>query len=327
MKLLILGGTRFLGRAIVEAAQKRGHTVTLFHRGQSNPDPFPDVEHVHGNRDGGLDALQGRTWDAVVDTCGFVPRLVSASANALAKAVEHYVFISSISVYADFSKQGMTEDASLATLQDEQTEEITNESYGGLKVLCERAAEQAMPNRVLHIRPGFIVGPHDPTDRFTYWPVRIAHGGEMLAPGEPGQRQQFIDVRDLAAWIVHLVEQRKTGPYNATGPDYPLTMEQFLDACKEVTGSNAQFVWVSGNFLLQKEAIPPLWFPKEEEGGAAVDCSKAIRDGLTFRPLKETIADTLAWKGNSELRAGFQPEQEKALLQEWLQREDSLSSF
>ncbi len=317
MKLLIIGGTRFLGRALTEAALARGHELTLFHRGKTNPELFPHVEHIHGDRTGDLSALQGRRWDAVLDTCGYVPRIVKASVEALAQSVARYVFISSISVYADFSKLGMTEAAPLAKLQDEAVEEVTNETYGALKVLCERVPEQVMPGRVLHIRPGFIVGPHDPTDRFTYWPVRVAQGGEVLAPGTPEQRQQFVDVRDLAAWIIRLVEEQKPGAYNATGPDYPLTMGQFLEACKEVTGSDAQLTWVNGDFLLQKGIEPPLWFPESEAGGGAVDCSKALHDGLTFRPLAETIRDTLAWKGNSKLLTGITPEQEKVVLGEW----------
>lgn len=320
MKLLIIGGTRFLGRALTEAALARGHELTLFHRGKTNPELFPHVEHIRGDRTGDLSELQGQRWDAVLDTCGYVPRIVKASAEALAQSVARYMFISSISVYADFSKLGMTEAAPLATLQDEGVEEVTNETYGGLKVLCEQAAEHAMPGRVLHIRPGFIVGPHDPTDRFTYWPVRGAQGGEMLAPGAPEQRQQFIDVRDLAGWIIHLIEEQKIGTYNATGPDYPLTMGQFLEACKEVTASDAQFIWVNGDFLLQKGIEPPLWFSESEAGGGAVDCSKAIHDGLTFRPLAETIRDTLAWKGNNKLLVGIAPEQEKAVLGEWRSR-------
>lgn len=316
MKLLILGGTRFLGRALVDAALARGHELTLFNRGQSNPDLYPQVKQIHGNRDGELALLQGKRWDAVIDTCGYVPRLVRASAQALAQAVDRYIFISTISVYADFSQLGMTEDAPLATLEDEQTEEINGETYGGLKVLCEQVTQQVMPGRVLLIRPGFIVGPHDPTDRFTYWLVRTAQGGEMLAPGKPTDRQQFIDVRDLASWIIPMAEASKTGAYNATGPAYDLTMGQFLATCKEVTHSDAHFVWVDSDFLLQHEAEPPLWFPKGYEGGSAVDCSKAIHDGLTFRPLTDTIRDTLAWKGSdSQLRAGLKPEQEKSLLQ------------
>ena len=185
MNLLILGGTVFLGRHLVEAALARGHAVTLFNRGQHNPDLFPEVERLRGDRDGDLQALEGRRWDAVVDTCGYVPRVVRASAEMLAPNVDHYTFISSISVYADTSKPGIDEQAPVGTLDDPTTEEVTGESYGPLKALCEQAAEAAMPGRVLNIRPGLIVGPHDPTDRFTYWVRRVAEGGEVLAPGNP----------------------------------------------------------------------------------------------------------------------------------------------
>src|SRR5579863_2076845 len=234
MKLLILGGTVFLGRSIVEAALSRGHEVTLFNRGLHNPDLFPEVEKIRGNRNEDISLLQegDRHWDATIDTSGYVPRAVQASAEALVGRVHHYTFISSISVFADFSKDGIDEQSPVGTLEDETVEEVTNESYGPLKALCEQAAERAMPGRVLVVRPGLIVGPNDVTDRFTYFPYRVAQGGEMLAPGEPEQQTQFIDVRDLAEWIVRMVEAGKTGTYNATGPDYALTMEQFLAECK-----------------------------------------------------------------------------------------------
>jgi 2'-hydroxyisoflavone reductase len=318
MKLLIIGGTHFLGRHLVETALERGHEVTLFNRGQSYPHLFPHVEQLHGNRDGDLAILQNRRWDVVIDTCGYVPRLVRASAEALAHAVERYIFISSISVYADFSKAGIDENSPVATLQDQSTETITEQTYGALKALCEQAAESAMPGRVLIIRPGLIVGPHDPTDRFTYWPYRVAQGGQMLASGEPGDPTQFIDVRDLAAWILHMAERRKTGIYNATGPDYPLPFGKFLEECKTVTGSDAQFIWVSDKFLTDRDIDLPLWVPDSYAGMRAVNCSKAIADGFVFRPLAETVRDTLGWKGTGgELKVGLKPEQEKRLLQEW----------
>jgi 2'-hydroxyisoflavone reductase len=327
MKLLIIGGTRFLGRHLTEAALERGHELTLFNRGQSNPHLFPDVEQLHGNRDGELAVLQNRHWDIVIDTSGYVPRIVRASAKALAHSVDRYIFISSISVYADFSKEGIDENAPVATLQDESIETINEETYGALKALCEQAVEQVMPGRVLIIRPGLIVGPHDPTDRFTYWPSRVAQGGEMLTPGKPQEPTQFIDVRDLAAWIIRMAEQHKTGIYNATGPDYPLSCGKFLEECKSVTGSDARFVWVSDKFLTDREVDLPLWVPDSYAGMRSVNCSKAIADGLTFRPVAETVRDTLAWKGTGEeLKAGLKPEQERRLLQEWLKQKDILPS-
>src|SRR5688572_29497367 len=197
MRLLVLGGTKFLGRAVVEAAVARGHEPTLFHRGLTNPGLFPDLEHLRGDRDGGLAALQGRTWDAVIDPSGYVPRIVRASAELLADAVEHYTFISSISVYPSFPTPGMDESSPVGTLEDPTVEDVPAH-YGPLKALCEQAAEAAMPGRVFHVRAGLIVGPNDPSDRFTYWPVRVAKGGDVLAPGSPERPVQIIDVRDLA---------------------------------------------------------------------------------------------------------------------------------
>ncbi|CAN5592946.1 SDR family oxidoreductase [soil metagenome] len=327
MKLLILGGTIFLGRHIVEAALARGHEITLFNRGQHNVDLFPQVEKLHGDRTSDLSALAGRQWDAVIDTCGYAPRHVRASAEFLAEQVEHYTFISSISVYPDFTQAGIDENAPVGALADPTVEEITGETYGPLKALCEQAAEAALPGLVLNIRPGLIVGPHDPTDRFTYWPQRVARAGEILAPGDPQQFVQFIDVRDLAAWTVAIIEQRKTGIYNATGPTHPLTMQNFLEACQNVTQDNVLFTWVSDEFLLAQEVGPfaemPLWVPASEAGLEQVNCAKAIGDGLTFRALPETIIDTLAWHNQRVsdvgLRAGLAPEREAALLTAWHQ--------
>lgn len=327
MKLLVLGGTVFLGRHIVAAALVQGHEITLFNRGRHNPDLFPEVEKLRGDRDGNLEILRGRHWDAVIDTCGYVPRIVRASAELLARSVEHYTFISSISVYADFSVPGLNEKAPVGKLQDERGEEITSETYGPLKALCEQAVERAMPGRALIIRPGLIVGLHDPTDRFTYWPYRVAQGGEVLAPGHPDRTVQIIDVRDLAEWIVKMVEAPKMGTYNATGPDYTLTMGQLLKTCKSVSRSDATFTWVDERFLLDAGVQPwielPLWVPDTEEhkGFSAVDCTKAILDGLSFRPLAETIQDTLAWvaarPSDMPCRAGLKREREVELLQQW----------
>lgn len=327
MKLLVLGGTVFLGRHIVAEALAHGHEVTLFNRGQHNPDLFPEVEKLRGNRNGNLETLRGRRWDAVIDTCGYIPRLVRASAELLAQSVEHYTFISSISVYADFRAPGLNENAPVGRLQDEVVEEITGETYGPLKALCEQAIENAMPGRALIIRPGLIVGPHDPTDRFTYWPYRVAQGGEVLAPGHPDRPVQIIDVRDLAKWIVRMVEAGKTGTYNATGPDYTLTIGHLLETCRSVSRSNATFMWIDEGFLLAVGVQPwmelPLWVPDTEEyrGFSAVNCTKAISDGLSFRPLAETIQDTLAWvttrPSDTPWRAGLKREREKELLQQW----------
>jgi 2'-hydroxyisoflavone reductase len=257
-----------------------------------------------------------------------VPRIVRASAEALAGAVEHYTFVSSISVYASFSTIGIDEQAPVGKLADESVEQVDGETYGPLKALCEQAAEQALPGRVLNLRPGLIVGPHDPTDRFTYWPQRVAEGGAVLAPNRPEHGTQIIDVRDLAEWTVQMVEARQVGIYNATGPEYRLTMGQLLDACRAVSGSDAQISWVSERFLLDAGVQPwselPLWVPAEDPSNAgfdAIDCSRAIAAGLRFRPLADTIRDTLAWAATRPAdhawRAGLAREREAELLAAW----------
>ncbi len=324
MRLLILGGTVFLGRAVVEAALARGHEVTLFNRGQHNPELFPEVEKLRGDRSGDLKALRGRRWDAVVDTCGYFPRVVRASAEALAGAVEHYTFVSSISVYADDETHRQDESGRIATIPDESVEEITETTYGALKPLCEQAAERAMPGRVLNVRAGLIVGPHDRSDRFTYWPHRVAQGGEVLAPSRPDYATQIIDVRDLAEWIVRMAEARRPGTYNATGPLELLTLQQILDACKAASGSDATFTWVGEPFLLEQGVQPwmglPLWLPDKLSGTMDMNVDKAMRDGLTFRPLADTVRDTLAWDASRpphEWRAGLTREREREVLDAW----------
>jgi 2'-hydroxyisoflavone reductase len=325
MDLLILGGTGFLGRYLVEAALGDGHRPTLFNRGLSEPGLFPEIEKLEGDRDGDLSALRGRSWDAVIDTCGYVPRVVGASARLLADAVGHYTFISSISVYSDDIAPGADEGAQVRELQDPKVEEVTGETYGGLKVLCERAAEETMPGRVLNVRPGLISGPHDPTDRFIYWPRRVAAGGEVLAPDHEERKVQYIDVRDLASWIVEMSEQRRTGTYNATGPDYELRMGRLLEECEVVGGAGAELVWVSEDFLEEKGVEPfvelPMWVPREYAALQAIDCGKAIEAGLTFRPLSETIEDVLDWDratmAGREPAAGLRPEREQELLRDW----------
>jgi 2'-hydroxyisoflavone reductase len=323
MDLLILGGTRFLGRHLVEAALRDDHRVTLFNRGLSGPDLFPEVETITGDRDGDLSALQGRRWDAVIDTCGYVPRVVRASAGLLADAADHYTFVSSISVYPDDIGPGADEDAPVQELEDHTVEEVTGETYGGLKALCERAAEEKMPSRVLNVRPGLISGPHDPTDRFTYWPRRVAAGGEVLAPDRPERQVQFIDVRDLAGWMIKMSAEQQTGTYNATGPAYELRMGKLLEEC-EAVGGEAQVIWVSEEFLEETGVEPftemPLWVPREYAGMLDVDCGRAIAAGLTFRPVSQTIRDVLEWdskRGEPDLGAGLKPERERELLSAW----------
>lgn len=337
--LLILGGTAFLGPEIVQAAEKRGFTVTLFNRGKTHPELFPTLEKLKGDRDSkkdeGLNALKGRKWDAVVDTSGYVPRHVKDSAELLAENVKQYVFISTISVYAGFPNPGMNEEAPVGKVDDETIEQVTGASYGPLKALCEQAAEKAMPGRVTNIRPGLIVGPGDPTDRYTYWPVRVARGGEVLAPGTPKDPVQVIDVRDLAEWTMKTIEDGTVGVFNATGPanTAPLTIGAMLDACKTACGSDAKFTWADADFLAAQGVQPwghmPVWLPPVGEMGgmSQMDVSKAVAKGLTFRPHVETARDTLAWWNaqpedrRQRLRAGLPAERETAVLAAFHERE------
>lgn len=327
MKILMIGGTVFLGRHVVERALARGHEVTMFNRGQHNPELYPEVEKLRGNRDGGLDVLKGRRWDAVIDTCGYVPRVVAASAQLLADAAEHYTFVSSGSVYSG-DVINPTEETPVLTLADETVEQVTGETYGALKSLCEKAAEAAMPGRVLNVRSGLIVGPHDPTDRFSYWPCRVARGGEVLAPGKPDARVQVIDGRDLADWIVRMAEARKAGIYNATGPNYRMTLGEVLDAAKVASQSDATFTWIPDEFLVEKQVggwmEMPLWVPNGGADGLfSTVIDKAVADGLTFRPIAETVADTIAWDktrpADREWRAGLKADKEATILAAWHQ--------
>jgi 2'-hydroxyisoflavone reductase len=341
MKLLIIGGTIFLGRHLVEAAQARGHEVTIFNRGQHNPELFPEVEKLHGDRIVSLDALRGRRWDAVIDTCGYVPKAVRASAELLADAVEHYTFISSVSAYAEMPREGFDESAPVGTITLEQLEEAEavvygdrpnaksyGDAYGPLKALCEQAAAAAMPGRTLNIRAGLIVGADDYMDRFPYWVLRVARGGEMLAPGPPERRVRVIDVRDLADWNVRMAENRLAGTFNATGAEDGLTFGMMLDECKAVSASDAGFIWTSEEFLEEQNVEPwselPLWMPTEYSGVFEARNDKAIAAGLTFRPLADTISQVLQWSrarpANHEWRAGLKPEREQELLHAWRER-------
>lgn len=328
-RLLILGGTGFLGPALVEAALARGQAVTLFNRGRTRPELFPDVEKLRGDRDGKLDALRGRTWDAVIDTSGYVPRIVTMSARLLAPNVARYVFVSSISVYGDGVRAGADEDAPVQPLADPNTEDV-RAHYGALKAACERAAEAAMPGGVLAVRPGLIVGPGDPTDRFTYWPVRLDRGGEVLAPGDGTDPVQLVDVRDLAAWIVACTERLEKGTFNAVGPAERLLWRPMLESCRAALGSAATLTWVPRAFLEEQKVTPwrdlPAWVPASQSGLAALSNARAVARGLLFRPAAETAKDTLAgWKAEpaerrAKLRAGLSDEQERAALAAWKAR-------
>ena len=322
MDLLILGGTRFLGLHLARAALERGHRVTLFNRGKSGPGLFPDAEELRGERGGDLSALRGRRWDAAIDTSGYLPRDARASAGLLAESVEHYTFVSSISVYRDFSRRGFDEDAPILAPPDSEPEEMDIELYGELKVGCERAAGAAMPGRTLVVRPGMIVGPHDSTNRFPYWCRRVAEGGEVLAPGDPDRPVQLIDARDLAGWMLRLAEARDTGTYNVTGPDYELTMRGMLEGIRDATGSDARFTWPSEKFLLDAGVEPwtelPFWIPEDIAGILAVNVDRAVGAGLTFRPLAETVRGTLdGGSPDVEIEAGMERGREGELLRAW----------
>jgi 2'-hydroxyisoflavone reductase len=331
MKILILGGTRFLGRALVHAIEERGHTPVLLNRGQSSPDLFPHLEQIQADRTQDLSALKGRWWDAVVDTSGYLPADVHSSASLLSDATHHYTFISSLSVYADNSQPGVGEDGRLAVLENPATQEVTGETYGGLKALCEQAAERAMPGKVLTLRPGLIVGPYDNSDRFTYWPHRVAEGGEVLAPGRPERGVQFSDVRDIAEWNVKLIEAGTTGIYNVSSPAGMFDMGSVLETSRQVSGSDAHFTWVSDQFLVEQGAGPwmevPLWLPESDPDAAgffAFDVQKALDAGLTIRPLEDTVRATLEWdatRPDHPWRAGLSRQREAELLQQWHQQQ------
>lgn len=334
LKILFIGGTGFLGPHTVRAAMENGHEVTLFNRGRTNADLFPELEKIQGDRNADLGKLKGRQWDCVVDTSAYFPRQVREAAGALKDSVGQYVMISTISVYASFPTPGMDETAPVGTIEDETVEQITGATYGPLKALCEKAAEAQMPGRVTNIRPGLIVGPGDPTDRFTYWPVRVAKGGEVLAPGDGSNFIQHIDARDLGAWIVHCLERRVVGVFNADSPMRERTIRSLLDACKRVSGSDARFVYAPMPFLAEQRISPwqdmPCYIPAEGDYAAfgQVSSAKAIASGLKSRPMTDTVRDTLEWwrsqpeeRRNKPMRAGLTPEREAKALAAWRERE------
>jgi 2'-hydroxyisoflavone reductase len=327
VRLLVLGGTKFLGRAAVESALARGHEVTLFNRGETNPELFPEAEKLRGDRDGNLSALEGRQWDAVIDPSGFVPRVVRASAELLRGSVGHYVFVSSISVYREPYEPGFDEDAPV--FEVEPKTESVDEEYAELKAACERALEEVLPKEHASVRAGLIVGPHDPTGRFTYWPLRIAAGGDVLAPGPPERPVQFIDARDLGEWLVLLAEERTGGTFNAVRPAEPFA--DLLEVCREVSGSDARLIWVDESFLLEREVGQwmelPLWLAGAEAAFIQADVSRAIAAGLQVRPVEETVSDLLAWARETGAplvastgrygAAGMEPAREAELLAGW----------
>jgi 2'-hydroxyisoflavone reductase len=337
LKILILGGTGFTGPFQVRYAIERGHKVTVFNRGKSHPGELPnEVEQLIGDRNGQLDALKNRKWDVAIDIPTSVPVWVRDVGQILKGNVDRYVFISTISVYGDTSKANINEDAPLTKYTGADAMKESRDSiiaskfqlYGPLKVLSEQEAEKWFPKQTLIVRPGLIVGPRDESDRFTYWPVRIDRGGEVLAPGAPSDPVQFIDGRDLAEWVIRMVEQRETGIYNATGPDKTLGVAAMLEGIKSANNSKANFTWVDADFLKVQKVTPwgdmPVWVPpRGEEGGMGrINIQRALGKGLTFRPLAVIARDTLAWfksqpAERQKLKAGITPERETEVLAAW----------
>ena len=343
LKILILGGTGFTGPYQVKYALARGHKVTVFNRGKTHPGELPEgVEQLIGDRNGNLDALKNRKWDVVIDNPTMLPKWVHDAAEILKGNVDRYVFISTISVYGDVPTPGRDETAPLAKYEGKDAMKETRDTvvaskfalYGPLKALSEKEAEKWFPGKALIIRPGLIVGPGDETDRFTYWPVRVDRGGEVLAPGNPSDPVQFIDARDLAEWTIRMVEQGATGIYNATGPATPLTIGGMLDGIKAGLGSDAKFTWVSADFLEKEKVAPwsdmPVWVPPSGEDGGlgTISIKRALEKGLTFRPLAVTARDTLAWfkaqpkERQEKLRAGITAEREAEVLAAWRKKSD-----
>ena len=318
MNLLVLGGTQFVGRALVEAALTTGADVTLFHRGLTNPNLFPEAEHVLGDRDGGLAALDGRSWDACIDVSGYVPRLVGDAATILRNRVERYVYVSTISVYADLSVP-RDEDGPLATLTDETTEEITGESYGALKALGERVVAETFGDQAAIVRPGFIIGPYDHTGRFPWWAHRAARGGEMIVPASIAQAFQAIDTRDLADFLLLRARSPLTGVFNATGPVPPVTMLDLVEAAASASDTDLNVEVIDDAFLTEQgiETELPLWSDDPLWlAWAGVDVAKAIAAGLQFRPIDDTVSATLAHTVTVP-GIGLEPEREAELLASW----------
>jgi 2'-hydroxyisoflavone reductase len=337
LRILILGGTGFTGPFQVQYALSRGHKVTVFNRGKTHPGELPkEAEQLIGDRNGQLDALKGRTWDVCIDIPTSIPVWVRDAAQVLKGNVDRYVFISTISVYSDTSKPGTDETAPLAKYEGadamketQQTMRANMALYGPLKALSEAETEKWFLGKALIIRPGLIVGPGDESDRFTYWPVRVARGGEVLAPGNLSDPVQFIDARDLAEWTIRMVEQGAAGVFNATGPKTKLSIGDMLNGIKSATKSNARFTWVDAEFLAAQKVRPwsdmPVWVPAkgEENGFAMISIKKAIDKGLTFRSIGDTTQATLEWfrkqpaERQAKLRAGITPEREAEVLAAW----------
>ncbi len=336
MKILIIGGTKFSGRHLVKAALDNNHEVTIFHRGNHPAGDLGDVEEILGDRNFDLEKLENRSWNSVVDMCGYLPQWVESSTNSLKDSVPKYVFISSISAYSDLSAPDFDENTTLARLTHEQQERFAEidpkgdfvakdlgEMYGALKVLCEEEVLKTFPENNLIIRPGLIIGEYDFTDRFTYWVMRVAKGGEVLAPGAPDAFAQFIDAKDLAEWIVRLIETDETGIYNAVTKPFELTFGKMLNDINVLSESDAEFTWVSEEFLEENDVAPwsdmPLHLPESLANMETANVDAAYAKGLAARDLKDTIRDTLNWRKtvDDEMKAGISANLEKELLKKW----------
>ena len=336
LNILILGGTGFTGPFQVDYALKRGHKVTLFNRGKRPSPEWPSaVEQLHGDRNtGDLAALKGRKWDVCIDNPTSLPFWVRDAGQVLKGNVGHYLFISTISVYADGSKPGINETSPLAQYKGKDAMAETQQTlradienlFGPLKALSEAEAHKQFGKNVTIVRPGYIVGPRDETDRFTYWPHRVAQGGEILVPGDGQDPIQIIDGRDLGEWMIRLAEARTLGTFNACGPDYSLSMDAMLYGCQAVTGGGMTLTHVPPAFLDEQQVGLPIWVPSKDNpyaGYGAVSNQRAIAAGLTFRPLATTVEDLLAWfrslpaERQAKLGAGITREKEAELLKAW----------
>ena len=328
LDILILGGTGFIGPHMVREALRRGHSVTLFNRGRSNNELFPDLETIKGDRDNGLDGLKGRNWDAVIDNSGYVPRHVQDSARLLAANCDRYLYISTVAVYADFTKP-IDEDSALATIADESIEDVTWETYGPLKALCEkRAAGEIDADKLTILRPTYICGPGDHTDRFSYWPIRTRAGGEMLWPGTPQDTIQIIDVRDLASFTIDCLDKEISGTYNMVTPPREYSMGRLLEDCQAITATDVDAVWVPEDFLVSNGLSPGAQIPIWGGGGRmfAVSTERALAKGMHHRPERETARDLLAWwdtlpgERRSNLKAGPAADKEAEVIAAWKKR-------
>ncbi len=330
MHILIIGGTGFSGYFAAETALAQGHTLTLFNRGRRDREAFPQAEHLTGDRTtDDIEQLRGRTFDAVIDMVGYLPKQVKRSVDLLKGSVGRYLLISSCSVYTEPYTPGRAEDGPIALHGDPEAEEVTGENYGPLKVLCEQAVQDGLGNRALIVRPGLIVGPRDPTNRFDYWVERVAAGGEVLAPSSPTYPVQFVDARDLGVWLVKALGANLSGVYNAICP--PLNLGDLLESCRRVSGSDATFTYVGEAFLTAQGITPwsdlPLWLPSDQAGFMQVDGSKAAAAGLNYRAVDDTVRGTLNWVNANraifeQRRTALSREREEQLRAAWHRESD-----